>query len=74
MKFEKIQIPILVVEGWYDHHLGSAMNSWDKPRATSKAHSQLVIGPWNHGFQPCIEAQERTMWKTVKLKMYLDWF
>ena len=71
---EKIQIPILVVEGWYDHHLGSAMNSWDKLGAASKAHSQLVIGPWNHGFQPCIEAQETDHVENSEVKMYLDWF
>ena len=27
---EHIQIPVFVIEGWYDHHLGSAMNSWAK--------------------------------------------
>jgi len=51
---EKVKIPVFLVEGWYDHHLGSALNGYCALNEETKGHSVLKIGPWNHGFQPAI--------------------
>ncbi|MGI6256179.1 MAG: CocE/NonD family hydrolase [Acutalibacter sp.] len=69
---EHIQIPVFVIEGWYDHHLGSSMNSWAK--LGSKDHSWLTIGPWNHGFQPCVEGLPLENLQNSEVRMFLEWF
>lgn len=53
----RITIPVYLGEGWYDHHLGSALRTWEKLSPLAKAHSVLRIGAWNHFFMPCIEGQ-----------------
>ncbi|MBR0087555.1 MAG: CocE/NonD family hydrolase [Lachnospiraceae bacterium] len=50
----KVTIPIYMVEGWYDHHLGSALNGYIDIKEETKEHSVLKIGPWNHSMQPAI--------------------
>ncbi len=51
---EKLKIPIFVGEGWYDHHLGSALEGWEMLSDEAKAHSVLQICPGNHGLSPVI--------------------
>lgn len=50
-------IPIYIGSGWYDHHLGSTMVSYDKLNKCSKSRSVLRIGAWNHSFKPCVEGR-----------------
>lgn len=48
---DEVRFPSLCfVEGWFDHHLGSALHSYEWLNAQTKAHTQLVIGPWDHSF------------------------
>lgn len=51
----RVTIPICLVEAWYDHHLDSALASWNALPETTRSKSRLVIGGWSHAFQPCIE-------------------
>ena len=53
----KIRIPLYIREGWYDHHLGSALCSWNALPEKTRAMSILEIGPWNHYYKVCIEHQ-----------------
>ena len=50
----KVKLPVYVVDGWYDHHLGSALRTWENLSDAAKAHSRLEIYPGNHGFAPAI--------------------
>ena len=50
----KVTIPVYIVEGWYDHHLGSALKGYETLNQKAIEHSVLKIGPWNHGSQPAI--------------------
>lgn len=50
----KVTFPVCIVEGWYDHHLGSALKGYESLSEQSKAHTVLRIGPWNHFFTPVI--------------------
>ena len=43
-----------MVDGWYDHHLGSALRTWENLSDAAKAHSRLEIYPGNHGFAPAV--------------------
>ena len=42
---EKVHIPIVIEEGWFDHHLGSALAGYQH---IPKDRCLLRIGPWNH--------------------------
>lgn len=44
----KVDIPVFILEGWFDHHLASAVNTYEKLPDTTKKKSILKIGPWNH--------------------------
>lgn len=50
----KLKIPIFLGEGWYDHHVGSALAGWETLSAEAKEHSVLQICPGNHGLRPAI--------------------
>ncbi len=44
----KVKVPVYITEGWYDHHLGSALQTWECLSEEVKEHSWLEIGPLNH--------------------------
>lgn len=53
----KIKIPLYVRDGWYDHHLGSALCTWNSLSEETKSKSVLEIGPWNHYSAVCLTHQ-----------------
>ena len=53
----KNEVPIYLLSGWYDHHHGSSMKTWERLNEETKQHSWLEIGAWNHFFQICLEAK-----------------
>jgi putative CocE/NonD family hydrolase len=66
-------------EGWYDHHLGSALESWVLLPPETKAHSVLEIGPWNHGNRNAVicdipHKSEAGNEALNEAKNRLDWF
>ena len=54
----KTKVPIYLLSGWYDHHHGSSMKTWERLNEETKQHSWLEIGAWNHFFQICLEDKE----------------
>lgn len=54
----KIKIPLFIGEGWFDHHLQSALETYDALSDECKAKSTLCIGGWNHGFADKLEGHE----------------
>lgn len=52
----KVTIPVYIYEGWYDHHLGSAIKSWHTLSEASKEQSTLTIADCNHYFEKCVDA------------------
>lgn len=70
----KIRIPLYIKEGWYDHHLGSALVSYADLSPESRAHSVLKIGPWNHGYQPVISHQCIENLVDDSVQAPLSWF
>ncbi|WP_342757854.1 CocE/NonD family hydrolase [Kineothrix sedimenti] len=46
----RVSIPIFIREGWYDHHLGSALVSYQSLPEETREHCVLQIGPWNHSY------------------------
>ena len=70
----KVQIPLFIRDGWYDHHLGSAIVTYERLSEEAKAHSVLQIGPWNHNFMPAVTGQPLEHLKTEEIDTALDWF
>lgn len=54
----RVNIPICLVEAWYDHHLSSALVSWMSLPEETRKKSRLVIGAWNHIFEMCLQDRE----------------
>ena len=70
----KLKVPVCIVEGWYDHHLGSALESFKNLSPKSAAHSRLIIGCWNHGFMPCAQGKVQEHLENNEVHQVLDWF
>lgn len=56
----KIKIPIFLGCGWYDHHFDGMIKGYSILSKFSKKHSKLLIGPWVHMKNPCIQARDTT--------------
>lgn len=71
----KMKIPVFIAEGWYDHHLGSALKGYESLADEVRAHTVLNIGPWNHSFKPAINGHpdQKNGFGREALNA-LDWF
>ena len=70
----KTTIPLCIVSGWYDHHHGSTMKTWQRLSPESRAHSWLIIGGWNHFFAPCIPGRPMQHVNCQEVPRILEWF
>lgn len=70
----KVNLPIYIGSGWYDHHLGSTLKTYEALSAESKKHSVLRIGAWNHAFQPCVDHIEKKHLENNDEKNSFNWF
>lgn len=71
---ERVKIPIFIREGWYDHHLGSAMVTYDRLSKESKAGSTLQIGPWRHNYDYVLEGHQVKNLQDDSVSSPLRWF
>ena len=70
----KVKVPIYLGEGWYDHHLGSAIETWKSLPKEIKAKSRLVIGAWNHGFYVAVQDRQGTHFENSDTLRAFAWF
>lgn len=70
----KLKVPVYICEGWFDHHLGSALKSWEFLSKEAKEHSWLDVGPLNHFGQNSITSYQPQNIKRSKALPFLDWF
>lgn len=73
---QKINIPVFVVEGWFDHHLEGALKGYELLPDEIKKSSRLVIGPWDHiGNSPGeLGYPDANLLGTARIKAGLEWF
>ena len=45
---EKINIPILLIDGWYDPFCPGLLNVWEKIPEHTRKDCAMIIGPWVH--------------------------
>ena len=70
----RIKVPVYLGGGWYDHHLGSVLRTWQKLSPEAKAHSMLRIGAWNHGFMPCVQGRPTDHVENSDIISAFHWF
>ncbi|MBQ7821140.1 MAG: hypothetical protein IJ391_02530, partial [Clostridia bacterium] len=46
---DKLKIPTLFTEGWYDFYIDGMFDMWSRLPKSTKSRSALVVGPWGHG-------------------------
>ena len=70
----KVNIPIFLGEGWYDHHLGSAIESYKLLPEECRKKSTFMIGPWNHWFETPLEGDNGKHRNNNDLARSFSWF
>ena len=72
----KINVPICVVEGWFDHNVASVMTSVKGLRPEIRKESRLVFGPWDHiGQLPgVLEYPDGGKFGPGRILLMLGWF
>ncbi len=48
----KINIPVRLVDGWFDHHLAGTVEGYENLSPKVKQQSSFIIGPWTHMLAP----------------------
>ena len=48
----EVNVPVTIVAGQFDHHEEGTLLGYERLRPEAKAHSRLILGSWNHSFQP----------------------
>lgn len=70
----KVKVPMFIHEGWFDHHLGSALTGYAALNEQVKEHSWLRIGCWNHYFLNPLEGLEPKHLDAAEVPAALEWF
>ena len=69
-----VKVPMFINEGWFDHHLGSALTGYATLNPAIKEHSWLRIGCWNHYFNNPLEGLEPANLDATEVPSALEWF
>lgn len=72
----KIKVPMLLIDGWFDHHLDGLVKGYLNLSEDVKSKSRLIIGPWDHmGNSPGeLEYPNNETIGFLKVKAGLEWF
>ena len=70
----EMKIPVFIRDGWYDHHLGSAIATYSYLSEESRAHTTLQLGPWNHMYGCALTGQKFDNLKDDSIESPLVWF
>ena len=71
---DKVEIPLYILSGWYDHHHESTMKTWSRLNPETREMSWLEIGGWNHGLQPVLQDKKIDHIENVEVIKALTWF
>ena len=70
----KVRVPLYLGEGWYDHHLGSAIETYKALPDGVKAHTTFLTGPWDHNFNFVLEGREGRNVDADEVLRCFNWF
>ena len=69
----KAKVPVVIEEGWFDHHLGSAISGYESMPENVKAHTLVRIGAWNHGSSCAISGHTCSHLNNDIIRPIYDW-
>ncbi|MBO1514048.1 CocE/NonD family hydrolase [Metabacillus bambusae] len=72
----KVNIPIMMIAGWFDHNLDASIQSYKKLPEQTKERSAFIIGPWIHTEDVAgdLEYPNHDIFGPQQFKAALDWF
>ena len=70
----KVNIPVVIEEGWYDHHLGSALSGYNEMSEEAKKHCLVRIGAWKHGKEPALNGHSCRSLDNASILPVFCWF
>ncbi len=75
---EKINVPSLIITGWYDDDFTGSMEAWQIMNRPGKQASRLLIGPWAHDVNTSrdihnVAAGSNSLYYNIDL-LHLRWF
>ena len=79
-RWDKIEAPALLVDGWYDLFAGTTLRDWKnlttKAGSRTRSGSHLVIGPWAHNMSNKLAGLTygREADFLAYSKVYIEWF
>jgi putative hydrolase, CocE/NonD family len=71
---EKVTVPVCFGESWYDHHLGSAIETWLSMPEETRKHSTFLIGAWDHGYNMRLEGKTYENAGNDDILRSFEWF
>ncbi len=69
----KVKVPVVIEEGWYDHHLGSALSGYNDMPEDVKNNTLVRIGAWNHGMFCALEGHTCHHLENETIRPIYDW-
>lgn len=78
-RIKELQMPVLLMAGWYDPYLQSMVNDWNRltqnPNEVVRNGSVLVIGPWGHANTITMpDGYEDKPYRVSSVEYSIDWF
>ncbi len=70
----RVKVPVYMGEGWYDHHLGSAIETYRSLSEEAKKKSKFVIGAWDHNFNVVVKGHQGEHFENDDILRAFDWF
>lgn len=70
----RVKIPLYIGEGWYDHHLASAIETYQSLSEECREKSRFLVGAWEHGFNVKLEDVEGTHFENDDILRTFYWF
>ncbi len=55
---KKVEIPALLISGWWDGDMSGTTMAWDELRKAGRDDRWLIMGPWSHAFNTATELME----------------
>ncbi len=71
---DKINIPVLFVDGWYDFYLDGMFSMWKRMSDAQKSISSFIVGPWGHATQMTSEAEYHFENGNIPFDYAAEWF
>ncbi|MDQ0496583.1 CocE/NonD family hydrolase [Paenibacillus brasilensis] len=72
----KTKIPVMIIEGWFDHNLNSSVLSYNKLPESVRSESCFLIGPWVHTEDVAgdLDYTNHELWVPKQHRAALQWF